>query len=88
MTSQRRVDRGGKDPKLRDIDHHEHDQTRLPNRGLSRFGAAVRDRRRILRKCLHRQPLSFGVEALLPVAHTWPSRISTSMVSNARGGGP
>ncbi len=35
MTSEGGIDRRGKDPELRDIDHDEHDQTRLPHRRLT-----------------------------------------------------
>jgi hypothetical protein len=31
MTSECGIDCGGKNPKLRDIDHDEHDQPRLPD---------------------------------------------------------
>ena len=75
MTSEGGINRGGKYPKLCDIDHDEHDQSCLPYCRLPRF-----------RTILHIH--SFDAEALLPVAQTCPSRVSTWIVSNARGGGP
>ena len=88
MTSKRGLDRRREDPKLGNINHDEHDQPRLPYGGLSGFRAAVPVSRRFLWKGFHNQPSSFGAEALLPVAQTCPSRISTAMTSKARGGGP
>jgi hypothetical protein len=36
MTGKRGINGRSQNPKLRNIDHHEHDQARLPDRGASR----------------------------------------------------
>lgn len=73
------------DPKLRDIDHHEHNQPRLPHCGLPCPGLPVIKSFRIAAHCYE---CTFGVEGVLPMAQISPSRVSTSITSRARGGGP
>lgn len=78
MTRECGINCRGKDPELRNIDHDEHDQSCLPYCRLACF-------RLWLRQLSIRL---FVFELLLPTAQTCPSRVSTSMVSNGRGGGP
>ena len=95
MTSKRRVDRRSQNPELRNIDHDKHNEARLPD---GRTTASGTTRLALCRfrwsftdvKVMGRIGLDLLAHpvAFLPTAQTVPSRISISITSSGRGGGP
>src|SRR6185436_11676826 len=89
------VDGRSQNPELRNIDHYQHDQARLPDgraaasrttRGaLCRFTWCFADMKVVRGIGLHRLA---HPDAFLPTAQTAPSRSSISITSSGRGGGP